>query len=843
MYYSHLAVQQEKSTKILSNNRVKKLTLAINTALLASSLAVTSSVLAQTNETTSQAVAANAQNSASSSINVIAINISAGSLSQVLSQFSGTIGVALSFNANLLEGKTSTGIKGQYSAQQKSAEQGFQKLLAGSGYHISYLGNNNYKLVADNTIATLATAQVTDKSLGNNTEGTGSYTTGNMSSATGLNLSMRETPQSVSVITSQLIVDEDIRSLNDALSSAAGISTRELDSTRFRYSSRGFTVNNYQIDGIPMPLSNSGEGATSTAIYERIEIVRGATGLLNGVGNPSAAINLIRKRANSDEFKGSATASVGSWNDYRAMLDLSSGLNDEGSVRGRLVFEYEDSDSYVDYASNKKTVIYGIIDTDISENTLLSTGISYQDNQPKGTTWGGLPIWYSDGTRTDWPTSKTTAPTWSYWDSTNINYFANLSHNINNDWQIKVNFNQANNDIDRELLYMSGTVDKTTGLGLRGSPSKGKIDTEQTDLGLHVNGEFSLFEQQHEVVFGVTHSSYDYLDYNYGRETRPTPGDFNNWDGSYEKPQWGEADLRHDLTETQKGLYGATRLAITSDFTMVLGARFADWQEKGISRDKQVNYSDDSIIPYAGAVYNINNNHTIYASYTEIFSVQDESDKFGIQLAPLTGINYELGFKSEFFDGAVNTSFALFKIDQDNLAERDGDNTVPGTGINGEDPEQAYIGLQGTTSEGFEMEVVGEITTGLHVSMSYTQFSAESAGGEDVLTYQPRKLFKLNTRYDFSGNLDKLSIAAGINWQDSNYTDKKNPISKEEEVLEQKSYALVDLMARYQFSEQLSAQINLDNLLDKKYYSQIGFYSQYAYGQPRSVNLNLSYQF
>jgi outer membrane receptor for ferric coprogen and ferric-rhodotorulic acid len=813
----------------MSNPKMTKVSKAITHSLLCSALALP---LLMPNGT----VFANGYTAISSVQNV---NIAAGDLATNLNRFAANNKVVIFFDASLTKGLKSKALTGKY-----TIDSALDQLLNGSGLKYVKEADGSYRVISASTdVMTLATAQVTDNALGSNTEGTGAYTTGSMTSATGLSMSVRETPQSVSIVSAQLIEDEDIRSLNDAVSSAAGISTRELDSTRFRYSARGFTVENYQIDGIPMPLSNSGEGATSTAIYERVEIVRGATGLLNGVGNPSAAINLIRKRAHSAEFKGSATASVGSWSDYRALLDLSSGLNDDGNVRGRLVFEYEDSGSYVDFASNKKMVAYGIIDTDITEDTLLSTGFSYQDNQPKGSTWGGLPLWYSDGDRTDWETSKTTAPTWSYWDSTNINYFANLTHNISDDWQIKLNFNQANNDIDRELLYMSGTVDKTTGLGLRGSPSKGKIDTEQTDLGLHVNGNFSLFEQQHEVVFGITHSTYDYLDYNYARETRPTPGDFNNWDGSYAKPQWGEASLRHELTETQKGFYGATRLAITNDFTMVLGARFADWQEKGISRDKPVNYSDDSIIPYAGVLYDIQDNHTIYGSYTEIFQVQNKNDKFGTQLDPLTGINYELGFKSEFFDGAVNTSFALFKIDQDNLAERDGDNTVPGTGIDGEDPEQAYIGLQGTTSEGFEMEVVGEITTGLHVSMSYTQFSAESAEGEDVLTYQPRKLFKLNTRYDFSGDLDKLSIAAGIDWQDNNYTDKKNPVSKEEEVLEQEAYALVDLMARYQFSQQLSAQINIDNLLDKKYYSQIGFYSQYAYGQPRSVNLSVKYLF
>jgi outer membrane receptor for ferric coprogen and ferric-rhodotorulic acid len=128
------------------------------------------------------------------------------------------------------------------------------------------------------------------------------------------------------------------------------------------------------------------------------------------------------------------------------------------------------------------------------------------------------------------------------------------------------------------------------------------------------------------------------------------------------------------------------------------------------------------------------------------------------------------------------------------------------------------------------------------VSFSYTNFTAKDADGVDVNTDQPRKMLKLFTTYRFPG-LRNLIIGGGVNWEGSNYTNTTNIVSGEPERLEQDAYSLVNFMARYEFNERLSGQVNLDNLTDETYYSQIGFYDQLAYGEPRNVNVRLRYRF
>lgn len=307
----------------------------------------------------------------------------------------------------------------------------------------------------------------------------GSYTTNDLlDSATGLGLSIRETPQSVSVMTFERIADQNLRSLADVVHNAAGTSAKEGDSTRDFFSARGFAIDNYQIDGIPMEWTaggDAGESQSDTALYERVEIVRGATGLLTGAGNPSASINMVRKHADSRELTASASLGAGSWNSRSAMLDVSTPLNADGSIRARTVLNHEQGESHTDYLENRKSVGYLVVEGDVGESTLLRAGASYQDNDPTASTWGGLPAWYSDGTRTDWSRSKTIGADWTRWASTNENEFINLIHSFANGWEATLNLNHARNDAELELLYLYGEPDRVTGLGLGDRSGTGPV--------------------------------------------------------------------------------------------------------------------------------------------------------------------------------------------------------------------------------------------------------------------------------------------------------------------------------------------------------------------------------
>lgn len=692
------------------------------------------------------------------------------------------------------------------------------------------------KPAGDNAEVELEALTVTGES-DPTTEGTGSYTTGSSNTATRLGLSLRETPQSVSVVTQQVIQDQNLESLTEVVTQVTGVSAKAFDSSRSGFSARGFDITNIQVDGVATTWESgwsAGETLADPVLYDRIEVVRGASGLISGAGNPAAAINLVRKRADSHEFTGYTTLSAGSWDKYKGTLDVQSPLNDSGTVRGRFVASYTDEKSFVDVAENEKTVFLGTLGIDLTDSTLLNVGVSQQHNDPKGTQWGGLPVWFSDGSRTDWNRSKTTAPEWGEWSSEVTNYYANIEHIFDSGVKLYAAYSKTFNDADLRLAYLFGAPDKTTGLGMGASNSWYETQRDQENIDIYVSAPFQLFDQEHEITVGFMHNDQDLV-----TDRRPASGvaavgNFFEWDGSYPEPTWGtKAEYTNQYTK-QVGGYAVARLSLADPLKLIVGSRITNWEISGMQWNGATYEFDhhQEVTPYAGLIYDINDVYSTYVSYTDIFNPQNAQDRNGDFLEPLEGKNYEAGLKAEYLEGRVNAMVSVFRIEQDNLAQDDIGYLIPGT-IN-----QASYAAEGTTSEGFEVEVTGEITDNWRITAGWAQFQAEDADGEDVNTRFPRRMANLFTTYQ----IDQLTLGGGFTWESSNYTLATNPIGQTDK-LKQDSYALVNLMARYQFSPELSAQLNVNNLFDEEYYSQIGFYSQLAYGAPRNANLSLRYDF
>ncbi len=125
---------------------------------------------------------------------------------------------------------------------------------------------------------------------------------------------------------------------------------------------------------------------------------------MTGAGDPSATVNLVRKKPTKD-FKASISATAGSWDDYRTEGDISGSLTDSGNVRGRFVGAYQDKDSYIDHYSQKKDLFYGILEADLSDDTLLTFGVDKSSATPRGSSWTGNAVYFADGGRTDFPRS------------------------------------------------------------------------------------------------------------------------------------------------------------------------------------------------------------------------------------------------------------------------------------------------------------------------------------------------------------------------------------------------------------------------------------------------------
>jgi outer membrane receptor for ferric coprogen and ferric-rhodotorulic acid len=688
---------------------------------------------------------------------------------------------------------------------------------------------------------TLPVVRVKAAAESDKTEGSGTYAPPSSSTATGLKLAPRDTPQSMTVITRGQIDDQGLRTVADALTAAPGVSVKAVDRGRNTLSVRGFDVTNFQLDGIPFATGNIGLEELSTAIYDRVEVVRGATGLLSGFGDPAAAVNLVRKRADSKAFAGSASIELGSWQHRAGTVDLSTPLNADGSVRARVVGHAYAHDAFIDLENSRGSVLFATMQADLTPATLLTLGASDQRDDRRGVLWFPLPLWYSDGTRTDWPRNFTSAARWNRWDTVEQTVYARLEHTLASRWTLRADVSWHQQDEESMMLWLDGTPDRITGLGMTAYPYHYHSDPRQLHLAFSANGPFEWFGRRHEAALGVTRSRLsDGWTNRDPVNAMPPVGDFNAWDGSYPEPEMGPAYVGSKGTTTEYAAYGVARLQMTDALKLIGGARVSNWQreeEAGAWTPAAYTIEHDGVVtPYFGLVYDLTPSLSAYTSYTTIFKPQTQRKRDGSYLDPLEGKSWEVGLKGDFLNGRLQASTALFRIDQDNFPVPDGSETVLGT------PEQAYVGAKGTRSQGWEIEVAGQVASGWNLAAGWTQYSAKDATGVDVASHHPRKQFKLSTDVALPALAAGLSVGGALRWEDQPPKVQTNPLGVEE-ATGQPAYAVVDLAARYLIDRHWSLQLNVNNVFDKHYRTSSAWWDGALYGEPRNVILTAKYQF
>ncbi|MDN3380501.1 MULTISPECIES: TonB-dependent siderophore receptor [unclassified Pseudoalteromonas] len=665
------------------------------------------------------------------------------------------------------------------------------------------------------------------------------YKVDSMNSATGLDLSHLKTPQSVVAVTSEFMADQQLTSTIDAITSVTGINAREADNGKFSISARGISVTSILYDGIATTYDtrfNYGDNLTDTAIYERVEIVRGATGLMLGAGNPSAAINLIRKRPTATQ-QINISASVGSWQNYRGVVDASSSLNNSETVRARAVIAYQDQHSYQDRFSQDKTTLYGIVEADLTDNTLLTVAIDNQKTTPKGTMSGGLPIFYSNGSRTNYDRETSTAPSWSSSTTNALNSFIRIDHDFNANWQLSASYIYGNNDLEYDVFWATGHPDAQTNIGMTPG-SLNFIDAKriQRTYEIELTGRFSWLEQSHQIMFGYNSQEQDFATpYFPGQEDAKIIGDFTAPNYDYPQPTWQTAAAYGSYgTTEQSALYFASQLNLTNSFSLILGSRLNQWQTDQDNFGSKHDYElDNELTNYLGATFSLADNWALYANYTDIFTPQSRVDKHGNYLDPIQGQNYEVGIKASLIDERLDIALSGFEIHQDNVGEYTGE-TIPDT------LQAIYQPIDGTVTQGFEFELNGALNDEWDGYFGYTYSEGETPEGDILNTTNPKNQFKLFTTYKLNNIVEGLKIGAGYRWQSRSYDEVKNPVYGQVEV-EQSSYGVASLMSSYQINSQMSVSVNIDNLFDKIYYNQIGFYNQYRYGSPRKFSLQFNY--
>lgn len=705
-----------------------------------------------------------------------------------------------------------------------------------------------------------------DTTQGQITEGTGSFKAKSSRSSTRLKLDIKETPQSVSVVTREQIEQRNLNIIDDVLDATPGVFVTKMDSERSSYYARGYKIGNQQIDGLA--IAENGP-RTDSFFFDRVEVIKGAAGLTGSTGDPSATINMIRKRP-SKELSGYAATSIGSWDTIRTEADISVPLTQDGRVRSRVMGAYRDGDSYMDYYSLQSAAAMAIVEADLTDQLTASVGFQYQENKPQGSTWGTVPYWYADGSLANLPRNFSLANRWNTINESDRTVFADLNYRFDNDWIVKAAATYSFSKSFWLMSYGGSGFPKQDGTGMGvWSMISPTSESKKTSLELYASGPFKLFDRQHELIVGA--NGYNRRENSPGGEfigggnsqltcTKTDEdknifpssslednciiNDWQSWDGNATtKPDYRVIPAERDRTQRNYGVYSTLRLNLADPLKLIIGGRQSYYKASNGSR---ADIDKNKFTPYVGITYDINKQYTAYASYTDMFNPSTNKDRDNNYLEPELSKSYELGIKGTFFDDQLLASAAAFWSKKENVAVKDYEAIKQGIKVDGADPMMASG--SGLDINGFEIEAVGEILPDWNISAGYTYVNSVSSPEVAASTTIPQNQAKLYSSLKLPNSLwdgaDKVSIGLGLNWQSDlvKYVPKGAPPNSDA-TMRQDAYFLANAHITYKFNEMMSAGLQVNNLFDKEYYQNIGFYNGVYWGEPRKVTFTLRTRF
>ena len=699
------------------------------------------------------------------------------------------------------------------------------------------------------------------------TEGTGSYTTGNMSTATGLNLSIRETPQSVSVVSNQLIKDLNLKDVDTAMNYASGI-TLYRDSGRDRIVSRGFNIDNIQEDGVASSVSITAQGTlgfskefTDLEFYDRVEVLRGVAGLTQSNGEPGGTVNLVRKRP-GDELGINLGLSMGSWNNYRGSFDVTDALNTDGTIRGRLIGILNKTGSFKNHKNGHREALGSTFEFDLTDKTMLTTGLIWQRTLGVYDIYG-VPASDAGGNLLNLSRKSYFGSSWDKSEYEKFNAFTELSHQLSDDTKIYAKLNYTKSEGMFKFGAMGGTNPYNVAIP---RPTHNvrfrKYDNESDEVNLQIgaDGKYELFGRKHEFFVNGSLSREKFT-----RHDKWAPNaslsslgiGLYNWNSSaIAEPNWNGSTITDDdlyTTKIYQRAFGiGTRYNFTDDWHLLVGGRFTSvkydkkWDDlKNHTSKKTLDLTKNHFAPYAGLTWDFAKNHSWYVSYAEIFKPQSATDANKNILKPIVGYNVETGVKSEYFDGALNTAVALFQVVQENRAIQDPLNTTNS------------IAEGKVRSRGLDLEISGALTDRWNLFAGYTfnksvymknekktSTNVNYDKGANAKSYVPKHLFKIYTSYEipFSSS-QKLSFGTGVRWQSATSGFYQNVAYV---APTQKAYALWDANVNYFFNKNFSLGLAVKNITDKKYFMNTQNRTagmNNFYGDPRNFTLTFNYTY
>lgn len=790
------------------------------------------------------------------------LQIEAQALGPALQELARQSGVQIVFFSRLTEGLSTQGLAGNFTVSAA-----LERLLAETGLTFRDLGGQTFEVgprpraaqsrppalpAAPALAAQMMEVLVTGKA--------------EQLVATRVPTAVREIPQTISIVSRREIEEQNARDLGDVLDRTSGIVLVRTNTLDPMFYARGYQIKTFHLDGgaAVNPHIDWEDNALITLVappdlseFDHVEILRGADALFGGFGNPGGTVSLVRKRP-LREFALNASAIGGSWDSRRVELDVTGPLAADGALRGRAVAMYSQQEYFYDLARRDRRKLFGALEYDFTPDATLTAGGSFETDDSKPFLDGML--LYSDGTRPDYSRRQTMMFGFNYQQTDLSQAYLQYRQTFAEHWNLRLNVAGWRADVAAGYGAFATYIDASSNVILDGGQAvryHRPNENRQGSFDVTLTGTLNLFGRRQEVALGV-----DKLrlvsDFDFGRY-HPFPDaylgvDFQDFDPRAVASPWDTQEPWHTSVGRssldQYGFFASLRFFLSDDWSVIAGTRLNGdtvtlraHGEGDLGVVDTLDGSDESdvLTPFFGISYDVTEHLTTYASYAEMFLNENTFAGFGTaEVGTIQGYNAELGIKGAWRDGALNASLAAYSIAQKNLPVEDPDDflrIVPGT----------------SRSHGVELDIHGELAPGWRIGGGYAWNVNEApfaAGPQSRST--PRHLLKLWTDKQMSGSLERWNFGGSLHAQtEITATDEAvcPPIFVEwgfcEPVLvEEPSYAVLDLRAGLRIDENWRLALNVNNVFDKVYAQTLGPpLMRIWYGEPRNFSLRLDARF
>ena len=622
---------------------------------------------------------------------------------------------------------------------------------------------------------------------------------------------LEDLPLTIQVIPREVIEDRQVVHLQELADNVPGVEPLS--------GYGGLSANDYFIRGFSAGESfrNGFRDFTfisprDVANVERVEFLRGPASVLYGGGfNFSGAVNTVTKRPLADpQYNVSAT--VGSDDFYRPTIDVTGPITEDESLLYRLNIAYENSGSFRDFNENESLFVAPVLTWEIGPDTTLTTEFEYQNYNyvfDRG--------FFPSDVAFDLPISRFLGePDFSNAEFDSYYFGYDFEHRFSEQWKIRQGFGgliSAGGINEVTLGNFSDPFVEADGRTLTRIANETDERQENYSLQTEVVGEFNTGSIEHNVLFGVEYSDYqfaydffeaaldpiDIFDPVYGA----IPGEFS--------PSFAE-----EYGTTTTGLYAQDLIYFTPNIIALVGGRF-DFSDSSyrdrftgetLSETSETNFS-----PRLGLVYKPFEDTSLYASWANSFipTTFGGRSRTGSAFEPERGEQFEIGVKQSFLDNRLSATLALYNLTRQNVTTTD--------------PVDPNFSIQtgAQTSRGVELDISGEILPGWNMIATYAHTDAFVSADNDIpvgdrLAGIPRNTASLWTTYEVQdGELQGLGVGLGLVWAGKREAQLPN------NDVELPSYFRTDASLFYR-RDSYEAALSIKNLFNQEYYNTQGFF-------------------